>query len=298
MADLPADFWGGWIAVITIASLIALAWLVWSVYFSTNGAADVADDVWDETLREGTTPAPLWWFWLILALLAFSVVYLILYPGLGSYRGVLGWSQGGRIAESTARYEQRFGAAREAVAQTSATALRQDPAALRSGASVFQNNCAACHGSEARGQADLFPDLTDADWQWGGADETLQQTIALGRQAVMPPWQAVLGDDGVSQVTDYVLTLSAGSAAAGSTDESGKLYGMYCSACHGADGAGVVALGAPALNDDAWLYGGSRDAVQASIAVGRNGVMPAFGDRLDDAQIKLLIAWLGAGRSQ
>lgn len=294
MADLPTGFWAGWIATITVVTLVALAWLVWSVYFSANGAA--AEEVWDENLREGAAPAPLWWFWLMLALLAVTVVYLILYPGLGTHRGVLQWSQGGRIAASAERYEQEFGAQRAAIGTAAAADLRDDSLAMSAGESVFMNHCAACHGADAAGQADLFPNLTDASWQWGGDAAALEQTVTSGRQAVMPPWQAALNDAGVAQVTDHVLALSTGSADPAS--EGGTLYQTYCSACHGADGAGQPLLGAPALNDAEWLYGGTTEAVRASIAMGRNGVMPAFGQRLDAAQIRLVVAWLarnGAG---
>ena len=291
MADLPTGFWAGWIAVVTVVTLIGLAWLVFSVYFSANGEA--ADEVWDETLREGTAPAPLWWFWFMLALLAVTVVYLILYPGIGAHRGVLEWSQGGRIAASVARYEREFGTVRAEIGSADASALRSDALAMSAGKSVFQNHCAACHGADAAGQADLFPNLTDASWQWGGDARSIEQTVTAGRQAVMPPLQAALNDVGVAAVAEYVLALSAGSADAAS--EGGRLFQTYCSACHGADGAGQVLLGAPALNDAEWLYGGTPDAVRASVAEGRSGIMPAFGGRLDAAQIKLVVAWLARG---
>jgi cytochrome c oxidase cbb3-type subunit III len=296
VADLPTGFWGGWVVAITVVSLIGLAWLVWSAYFNRDHAFDAADEVWDETLREGTTPAPLWWFWLMVALLVITVVYLILYPGLGPYRGVLQWSQGGRVAESEARYEREFGAARRAIAEASVAELRDNPAALRSAQSVFQNNCAACHGPNASGQASLFPNLADDSWQWGGSDDALRQTITLGRQAVMTAWQAVLGDDGVDLVARYVFELSTGGPSL-ITSGGGPTFVMYCSACHGANGAGNQALGAPALNDRSWLYGGTGAAVRTSIREGRTGVMPAFGDRLDAAQINMLVAWLGRRRA-
>jgi cytochrome c oxidase cbb3-type subunit 3 len=292
MVSLPSGFWAGWVVAITVVTLIGLVWLVLSVYFARDAAATV-DEVWDENLREGATPAPIWWFWLILALLAVSVVYLMLYPGLGSYRGALNWSQGGQIAASLERYEQRFGPERSRIAASSVQALQQEPEAMRSAWHLFNNHCSACHGSDARGQARLFPNLTDADWQWGGDEQQLAQTITLGRQAVMPPWQAALNDQGVAQVADYVLALAAGNAP--STGEGQRLYQTYCSACHGLTGAGMALLGAPALNDGVWLYGGSPDAVRASIALGRNGVMPPFGVRLDATQIKLLTTWLAAG---
>ena len=292
MTNLPSDFWSGWIAVITVVSLLGLTWLVFSVYFSRSKDDAVAHQVWDETLREGAAAAPLWWFWLIVALLAFSVIYLILYPGLGSYRGVLEWTQGGRVAESQARYEREFGAARAAIAAADVADLRLDAAVVSSGASVFRNHCSACHGENAGGQADLFPDLTDRAWQWGGEPQQIELTIAAGRQAVMPPWQAVLGDEGVAQVADYVLGMSRAGAAAGAPSAGQQHYATYCSACHGPDGSGLAALGAPALNDDSWLYGGTAGSVRESIANGRSGVMPAFAGRLDAAQIKMLVAWL------
>lgn len=301
MASMPTSFWAGWVVVITVVTLIGLVWLTFSIYFSRDASIDVADQVWDETLREGATPAPLWWFWLILALLAISVVYLLLYPGLGSYRGALRWSQGGQIAASVASYEQRFGAERGRIAASPLPELQRDSAAMRSAWHLFNNHCSACHGTDAQGQAQLFPSLAGDAWQWGGEEQQLAQTITLGRQAVMPPWQAVLNDDGVAQVADYVRAMSAASAAADASaapaaaGEGGRLFQLYCSACHGADGVGLAALGAPALNDDVWLYGGSAEAVRASIALGRSGVMPAFNGRLDAAQIRMLTAWLAAG---
>jgi cytochrome c oxidase cbb3-type subunit 3 len=154
-------------------------------------------------------------------------------------------------------------------------------------------NCSACHGRDGRGQAALFPNLGDGDWQWGGDPMQIAQTITVGRQAVMPPWQAVLGEEGVAKMADYVLALSNGSAPA--AGEPATQFGLYCSACHGQGGGGQPALGAPALNDGTWLYGGSTAAIRESIALGRTGVMPAFGQRLDGAEINLLTAWLASG---
>lgn len=295
MTSIATGFWAGWIATITIVSAAGLAWLVFSVYFGRDDSAEVADLVWDETLREGTTPAPLWWFWLILALLAASVVYLILYPGFGSYAGVLRWSQGGQIAASLAAHEQRFGPLRTELAARTLAELQRDELAMQSAAHLFNNHCSACHGADARGQAAMFPDLRDASWQWGQEETQLVQTIAQGRQAVMPPWQAVLNDDGVAKMADFVLSLGAGAPAVDS--EAATAFRNFCSACHGPDGAGMALLGAPALNDDVWLYGASPAAVHESIALGRTGVMPAFGERLDGVEIKLLAAWLSGDRA-
>jgi len=293
MASVATGFWAGWVVTLTVVSVIGLVWLLLSVYSARDDSAEVASHLWDETLREGTTPAPLWWFWLILALLAVSVVYLILYPGLGAYAGALRWSQGSRLADSVARYEQNFGPEHARIAQAPIAELERDATAMRSAWHLFNGNCTACHGPEAHGQAALFPSLTDAEWQWGGDEAQLMQTITQGRTAVMPPWQGVLGDDGVAKMADYVLTLSSGGAAA--DDDTAQKFLMFCSACHGATGAGLPALGAPALNDNTWLYGGTPAAVRDSIANGRTGTMPAFGTRLDATEIKLLTAWLAAG---
>jgi cytochrome c oxidase cbb3-type subunit III len=296
MASVATGFWAGWVVTITVVSAIGLVWLVASVYRAPDDSAEVGSHTWDETLREGTAPAPLWWFWLILALLAVSVVYLILYPGLGAYAGALRWSQGGAIADSLASFEETFGPERARIAQASIADLQNDPAAMRSAWHVFNNNCTACHGPDAHGQASLFPNLTDADWQWGRDEAQLAQTITSGRTAVMPPWQPVLGDDGVAKMADYVLALAKHTPLP--DGEAAQQFLMYCSACHGANGAGQPLLGAPALNDDVWVYGGTAAAVRESIAKGRTGTMPAFGTRLDATQIRLLTAWLAAGARQ
>jgi cytochrome c oxidase cbb3-type subunit 3 len=291
MPTVAEGFWAGWVVVLTVVSAVGLLWLVLSVYFNRDpAAAHDPQEVWDETLREGSTPAPLWWFWLIVALLAASVVYLMLYPGLGTHRGVLAWTQGSALAQSRARFEETFGAERARIAQAPIADLLLDDAALRAGWHLFNTHCSACHGPDARGQAKTFPNLANDRWQWGGTERDIMQSITLGRLATMPPWQAALGDDGVTAVAQYVRALAAGNASDDS--EGAQIYRTYCTACHGADGSGLAALGAPSLKDPEWLYGGSLDDIRTTVANGRSGRMPAFGDRLDATQIKLLTAWL------
>lgn len=290
MADMPTDFWSGWIILLTVVSFVGLGWLLYGVYFAENGDRPAEHAVWDENLREGSAPAPMWWFWLILAAMVFTVVYLMLYPGLGSYSGALQWSQGGRLAESLVLYGAEFDARRAAIAEAPLDVLQADATVMESAGRIFSRDCAACHGAEAQGQADMFPNLADDDWQWGGASEQIDQTLRNGRQAVMPPLAAVLGEDGVAQVAGYVQALSSGAAAAGAPGEA--QFRMFCTACHGVDGTGNAILGGPNLTDDIWLYGGSETAITESIAGGRMGVMPAFGQRLDATQIRMLTAWL------
>ena len=292
-ADLPSDFWAGWIVVLTVASLVGLGWLVYSIYFSNRAAADGDGEetpVWDGNLREGDHPAPMWWFWLMFASLVLSVIYLILYPGLGSYGGALQWSQGGELDASAAAFERKFGSVRRLIATAPLEGLGADGQLMTSAQRIYDRECAVCHGYDAKGQAQLFPNLTDAEWQWGGTAGDIEHSIRAGRMAVMVGWQAVLGDDGVQRLTDYALALHAGGDAAGHAGEAEYL--QFCAACHGADGAGNTMLGAPSLIDGVSLYGSSRDALERSIALGRQGVMPAFEARLDDTQIRLLTAFL------
>lgn len=290
MADLPGAFWAGWIAVITVVSLVGLAWLVYSLYFSAPSAEEEGQDqVWDENLEEGANPAPMWWFWLIFALLVFSAVYLILYPGLGSYAGALQWSQGSRLEQSFEKFSSEFGGIRRLIADAKLDTLHGDSALMASALGVYNRNCAACHGVQGKGVSGYFPDLTDAAWQWGGEPGQIEQSIRKGRLAVMVGWLPALGDEGVRQLTNYTQALSAGSVA----DHPGAtLYAQYCIACHGPAGGGNPLLGASNLADDVWLYGGDKDAIEYSIAIGRSGQMPAFEQRLDDTQIKLLVALL------
>ncbi len=293
MADLPNNFWSGWIIVITTTSLLALAWLVVSIYFFPHKNRPRPNHeeqpVWDDNLREGTAAPPLWWFWLILGTMIFSVVYLMLYPGLGSYKGMLEWSQDSRLASSYGNYSNQFEQKRKAITQRTIEDLQNDIVLMDTAHGIFARNCAACHGAEGRGQASLFPDLKDNDWQWGGSPEQIEQTIRQGRIANMVGWQGILGDDGTAQLAEYVLTMTAPRAKQHPGKEK---YAQLCVACHGIKGNGNQQLGAPKLADDIWLYGGSANDVETSIASGRNGIMPAFAGRLDDTQIRLLVAWL------
>lgn len=292
MADLPNGFWSGWITVVTIASLVTLAWLVLSIYFGpdskTEHSAD-GDPVWDDDLREGNNAPPLWWFWLIFGAMIFSVVYLMLYPGMGAFRGMLGWSQQSRLAGSYSEFDQQFEAVRATIAAKSLSELQSDAELMTTAERLFNRNCSACHGEDGSGQADLFPNLMDRDWQWGSSVEQIEQSIRMGRTATMPAWLSPLSEQGVEEVVSYVQIMGSASAEG---HPGQTRYQQFCVACHGPDGSGNALLGAPSLIDDNWLYGSSAAAVRHSVAAGRNGQMPAFNGRLDDAQIRLLVALL------
>jgi len=290
-ADLPSGFWAGWVAVLTLVSLAALAWLVWSIYYGRDEHEEAAEEpVWDETLEEGHKPPPLWWFWLLFGAMIFSLVYLMFFPGLGAFSGILNWSQGGRMADSMAQFEARFADARAEIAAMNLAEIQNDLDLMNTAERIFRRECSVCHGPDGRGQANLFPNLHDVDWQWGESPGQIEQSIRAGRRANMIPWLAVLGEEGVTQVAEYVRLLDEPDAGA---EHPGKpMYDQNCAACHGASGAGNVALGAPQLSDDIWLYGGDQATIEQTLKEGRFGVMPAFGERLDDMQIKLLVALL------
>jgi len=292
MADLPTSFWGGYIAVITLASLTVFVWFVFDVYFSKADDHELAGKTWDHDLKEGSAPAPIWWFWLLFALLIVSVIYLMLYPSVGTFSGVLRWSQGGELAESHADYAAEFGERRERIVEVAVEELLDEPRVVEAGASVFAVHCAACHGQAAAGQADLFPSLLDAHWQWGDSPEAIATTIRSGRVAIMPPLEATLGAAGVAAMAEYVLALGEGRAGTGQFDGARTRYGEICIACHGADATGNPLLGAPDLTAGIYVYGADLDSIRATIASGRQGQMPAFGGRLDETQIKLVTVWI------
>jgi cytochrome c oxidase cbb3-type subunit 3 len=203
---------------------------------------------------------------------------------------------GARIEQRQVDYESEFGETRRGLLRQPLAALAESDVAMNSAWHVFNNHCSSCHGRDAAGQAKAFPDLTDAAWQWGSDESQVIESIRSGRHAAMPGWSTVVGQEGVEQLADYVLGLS-GSATAPTFNATaaGALFQQFCAACHGLTGEGNPLLGAPALNDGSWNYGSARADVIESIAIGRNGIMPAFGERLDATQIRLLAAWLKAG---
>ncbi len=225
----------------------------------------------------------------------FGVAYLLLYPGLGNFTGARKWTQ-------IEQYEQQSREAEAVLARTfapyeskSVQELEVDPLAVRYGRNLFLNNCAGCHGSDGGG-APGFPNLTDKDWLWGGAPDTVLASIQNGRTAVMPPWGPILGKQGVENVLAYVMSLSGRKVLNADVDAGAKTFAQTCVACHGPDAHGNPALGAPNLADNTWLYGGSIDTVRQTIANGRQGQMPAHLERLGEVRTKLVAAYvLSAG---
>jgi len=281
------------VTVVALANILAMVTLLWWMRRRRGETlTETTGHVWDSDLRELNNPLPRWWLWLFLITVLFGLAYLALYPGLGNYRGTLGWSSASQYQEQVRIGEAQLAHTFAPFEHQSVESLARNPDAVRIGRNLFLNNCAVCHGSDARG-APGFPNLTDRDWLWGGAPATILETISNGRTAVMPAWRDALGGDvGVEDTLAYVLSLSGRSVPAGDAASGHSKFALICAVCHGADGRGNQQLGAPNLTDSIWLYGGSVEAVRASIASGRQGQMPAFLDRLGDTRVHLLAAYV------
>jgi cytochrome c oxidase cbb3-type subunit 3 len=297
MTDFTSIFWDYYIAIITIVSVVGCGVFLWSqskvrVKVGTQADPDTTGHVWDGDLQEFHNPLPRWWMWLFYITVVFSVIYLILFPGLGTkFGGVLGWTSSGQHAAEVKAAEARFG---PILAQYQAQPIEKlvgETRAQQMGERIFLNNCAQCHGSDARGTRG-FPNLADAEWLWGGTAEAIQASIVGGRKGAMPPMAAAVGGpDDVTDVAHYVLSLSS---SAHDSVRAARGQGKFaaCAACHGAEGKGNPALGAPDLTNKSWLYGGSVAAITETITQGRAGVMPSFKGILSDAELHLVAAYV------
>lgn len=295
--------WSILVVGLTVLNTVAAVWLlVWmrKRRGETERTTDTTGHVWDGDLREYNNPLPRWWLWLFVITVAFAVGYAILYPTLGNARGTLGWTREKQWADMQAGQERRTQAMLARFQGRSSDELARDPTALAVGRNLFANNCAACHGSDGGGAVG-FPSLRDPDWLWGGTPLAIETSIREGRNGIMTPWIDVIGERGVADTAAYVLSLSGRRAPGGDAAAGKAHYDTLCAACHGADGAGNTALGAPTLSDRIWLHGGSAEAVRRTIALGRNGVMPAHGERLGETRVKLTAAYvisLGGARDE
>ncbi|MDP2816911.1 MAG: cytochrome-c oxidase, cbb3-type subunit III [Polaromonas sp.] len=293
MSDFFNDFWSYYVAVLSLASILACGLLLWlTARVRAKPSADnTTGHVWDEDLREANNPMPRWWMGLFVLTIVFGLGYLVAYPGLGSYQGKLGWSTDGEYAKDMATAKRELEPVYAAYTALSADKVAADPQAMAIGERLFLNNCAQCHGSDGRGSKG-FPNLTDSDWLYGGSPEKISESIHKGRIGVMPPMAAAVGTpDDVKNLANYVLSLS------GSPHDSlraglGKSKFNACAACHGVVGAGNPALGAPNLSDKVWLHGYGQEAIIAIINTGKTNPMPAQQGRLTDAQIHVLAAYV------
>jgi cytochrome c oxidase cbb3-type subunit III len=293
MSDFTSNFWAVYVAAITVVSMAACLLLLW---FSGKARAMTAGDnttghVWDGDLREMNNPLPRWWVWLFVITIVFGFAYLALYPGLGSSKGQLGWSSAGQYEAEVEKAQLAEAPLYAKFVAMAPEQVARDPGAHAIGERLFMNNCAQCHGSDARGSKG-FPNLTDGDWLHGGSPEKIKESITLGRIGQMPPMAAAVGTpDDVKNVANYVLSLS-GSPHDSVRAELGKSKFIVCAACHGADGKGNQALGAANLSDKTWLHGYGEAAITAMVNNGKVNQMPAQAGKLTEAQIHVLAGYV------
>lgn len=287
---------GTWSIYVILLTLITVGGSVWLLAVTAKSRKDKADDqttghVWDGDLAEYNNPLPRWWLWLFVGSVVFAAGYLVLYPGFGASSGTLGWSSEGQLRAEQAKYDELARQTYAKFAASSIAELAKNPEAVNLGRNIFANNCAACHGTDARGAVG-FPNLTDAAWQWGGEPDQIYTTILQGRQAAMPSWAAVLGAEGVPQAVAYVRSLSGLSHDAAAAAAGKVRFDTICVACHGPEGKGNPALGAPDLTDGAWLYGSAEAVITEGLNKGRNGQMPAHGPLIGEDAVKVVASYV------
>ncbi|PXX42917.1 MULTISPECIES: cytochrome-c oxidase, cbb3-type subunit III [Aquitalea] len=298
MSDFVSDFWGIWITAIVVAGFVGLSLLLFTQSKTTVNKGEqvkTMGHVWDGDLEEYNHPLPRWWMLMFYITLIFGACYLVLYPGLGKWQGIRGWTSVGQYKEERAQAEAKYQPLYDKYLKEDLKTVAADPKAQEMGKRLFQTYCVQCHGSDARG-AKGFPNLVNHDWLYGGDPKTIETTILNGRHGQMPAWGSVLGEEKVKDVANYVLSLSvqkkkfdAERAARGK-----ETFATICAACHGPDGKGNQQLGAPNLTHPSgnWLYGGTEKTIIETITNGRNNQMPAWKDFLGDAKVHLLAAYV------
>jgi len=293
MSDFVSGFWNIYVSGIVILSIVACLVLL---VFSGKAHAMTADDnttghVWDGDLREMNNPLPRWWSYLFVITVIFAFGYLALYPGLGTFPGLLGWTSRGLHASEIKQGEEQTAPVYARFANMTPEDISEDPVAMAIGERLYSNNCAQCHASDAQGNKG-FPNLTDKDWLGAGTTDYITTTIINGRVGNMPPMAAAVGSpEDVKNVAQYVLSLS-GSPHDAAKAALGKEKFVVCAACHGENGKGMVALGSANLTDNIWLHGFGEKAIIEIVNNGKQNVMPPQGKLLTEAQVKVLTAYI------
>jgi cytochrome c oxidase cbb3-type subunit III len=289
-----SGFWSRWVIVLAVVTIgISVSLFIGGMRVKLPTQADgTTGHNWDG-IREGVRNLP--WWWIVYSVIGFVVPigYLVLYAGFDNLKGALGWSSEERLQRDVAANDAKLEALTKPWRTLSVEQLAGNAAAVDIGHRLYLDNCAACHGSTALGNHVLgAPNLTDADWQYGGSGKTIVASILDGRKGVMPPWGAALGHNGVNEVASYVLSLGGVKSPPDWAAAGKQRYETLCTSCHGPEGLGNPAMGAPNIGDRVWLYGGSFESVAASIRDGRSGVMPAWRSRLNEDQARLIAAWV------
>ena len=287
-------FWSAWVMTLVVFNLgVTLFLFIWGIGVRIPTLTDgTTGHVWAHgAIREGVRRLPLWWVLLSASMFIAGITYLVLYPGFGANKGLLGWTSHEELARDVAANQATLGQTMQRFDLYTVEAMSTDPTAVQVGRRLFQDNCAACHGLGAKGNPLLgAPNLADNDWLYGGDGKTILASITAGRGGVMPAW-ASLGEQNVKNLAQYVLSLSGRKHDAAAAAAAKPMFAT-CAACHGADGTGNQTLGAPKLTDDIWLYGGTQAKIEQSIREGRNGQMPAWSSRLSEQRMRVLAAYV------
>lgn len=296
-SQFTSPFWSYYIIAIVVCSFIFIFWLLISqnrIKLKKGEDVQTMGHSWDG-IEEYNNPLPRWWFWMFLATIVFSIGYLVLYPGLGDFKGIgfngKPWTSAGQYQEEVQAAEKETGALYAKYKNMSIPDVAKDPAAMTIGQNLFNTYCIQCHGSDANGSRG-FPNLTDTDWLYGGTPEKIHESIAKGRVGIMAPWGPALGEEGVKDVTHYVMSLSPDKEHNQERAARGKdIFATNCVACHGDKGQGTMGM-APNLTDDTWLWSGSEKGIMETITGGRHNQMPAWEGFLSEEKIHMLTAFV------
>lgn len=293
-------FWIGWVIFFVVLNwALATVLLIYATWVHIPTDTDgTTGHVWAHgAIREAVRRLPGWWTMGSIALLLFGIGYLVLYPGFGGSKSIFGWSSEEQVQHEVARNEIRRASLFEDVREMPIEQLSENPQVLAAGDVLYADNCAACHGGDGRGNQSLgAPDLFDDSWLYGGSTQAIKTSLLEGRSGVMPALGSGLGERGTRAVAAYVYELNGRDwPRKDLVTEGEKIYAQQCVACHGPGGKGKPAMGAPDLTDESWLYGGKLPDIATSVRAGRNGVMPAWDERLGSEEIRILTAWIVAG---
>jgi cytochrome c oxidase cbb3-type subunit 3 len=298
MSDFVSGFWNIYVVGLVLVSVIGCGVFLWMQGSATHAAGQTTGHVWDETLEEYSNPLPNWWRWMFYITIFFSLFYLAMYPGLGTFQGQFNWSSVGQYGGEMKKADEQYGPIFKKFQSQDIQTVAANKEAREMGQRLFLTYCAQCHGSDAKG-AKGFPNLTDSDWLWGGTPEQIKESILKGRDAMMPAKgvKPDLNGDQIKDLAAYVRSLSGLASDSVRAQRGKELFAPACAACHGPDGKGTLGL-APNLTDKIWLYGSSEETIIETITKGRTNRMPAFGEFLGDAKVHLLTAYvygLGGG---
>ena len=298
MSDFVSGFWNVYVVGIVLVSIIGCGVFLWMQSSARHVEGETTGHVWDEDLQEYSNPLPSWWRWLFYITIVFSLFYLAMYPGLGTYQGQFNWSSTGQYDGEMKKADDLYGPIYKKFQLQNIAAVAANSEAREMGQRLFLTYCAQCHGSDAKGARGI-PNLADNDWLFGGTPEQISESIVKGRDAMMPPkgLKPDLNGDQIKDLAHYVRSLSGLSSDSIRAQRGKELFAPSCGACHGPEGKGTLGL-APNLMDKIWLYGSSEETIAETITKGRVNRMPAWGEFLGEAKVHLLTAYvygLGGG---